>query len=135
MTFEAVPHNERKSIQPPQGNIRDPAFPWFSRRWSTETSISSRIDDLQEMNADLVKEISDLKVRLATEIETRGRMEAELNLVNDTNHLLKGEVDRKAKRGDYFEKASYKYAEGVRKLLPMIEALRDTTTFRADGSF
>ncbi len=79
--------------------------------------------------------MSKLQDRLALEMEARQRIDAELNLVNETNGLLRQELSKKAQECDYFKDASYKYAEGFRKLLPIVESFRDSATFTTDGSF
>lgn len=102
---------------------------------NTQTTLGSCIDDLQERNAELVKEISSLQDRLASELDSKERLEGELDLVNETNRLLKQEIQKKLQECDYFRKASYKYTEGIRKMLPIINGLRNTATFTAEGYF
>lgn len=82
-----------------------------------------------------MKELSDLRDRLATETGARERLESELELVNETNRLLKVEVRKITRQCDYFRNASHKHAEGIRKVFPIVEGLRDTATFTAEGEF
>ena len=102
---------------------------------SSAQTLSSRIDELQELNAEFVKQISSLQDRLASQIAVKKRLEGELDLVNETNRLLRQEIQKKAQECDYFRVASYKYAEGIRKMIPIIEGLENTATFTADGCF
>jgi hypothetical protein len=66
---------------------------------------------------------------------TRERLEGEIELVNETNRLLRQEIQKKALEIAYFRDASYRYAEGIRKMIPIIEGLKNTATFTADGCF
>ncbi|KAB5515613.1 hypothetical protein GE09DRAFT_1045727 [Coniochaeta sp. 2T2.1] len=117
ITFEAVPRSDNRSITPGQ------------------TTLSSRIDELQELNADLVKEMSNLRDRLATEMAARERLESELDLVNETNRLLKEDARKTSQQCDHFRNACHKYAEGIRRMFPIVEGLRNTATFTAEGEF
>jgi transcription elongation GreA/GreB family factor len=90
---------------------------------------------VQKRNVELEEELNYVKSCLADEMETRVRVEAELYLLNETNRLLKVEIDKAMRRGDYFENAGYRYAEGIRNTSIAIKTLRDSPTFREDGFF
>ncbi|KAK3305095.1 uncharacterized protein B0T15DRAFT_433663 [Chaetomium strumarium] len=129
-TFDAVPRNEEMSITPSieGGPVRLSSS-------SAQTSLSSRIDELQELNAELASQISELQERVASAMVTKERLEGEIELVNETNRLLRQEIQKKALEIAYFRDASYRYAEGIRKMIPIIEGLKNTATFTADGCF
>jgi hypothetical protein len=102
---------------------------------SAQTSLSSHIDELRELNAELVREISSLRDRIASEITVRKRLEGELDLLNETNRQLRQEIQKSARERDYFRVAGFKYAEGIRQMVPIIDGLQNTATFTADGCF
>ncbi|KAL2015219.1 hypothetical protein VTK56DRAFT_6058 [Thermocarpiscus australiensis] len=129
-TFEAVPRSEETSITPSIGG-----GPARLSNSSAQTSLSSRIDELQELNAELVNQISNLQDRIASAMATKERLEGEIELVNETNRLLRQEIQKKAQETAYFRDASYRYAEGIRKMIPIIEGLKNTATFTEDGCF
>ncbi|KAK3933977.1 hypothetical protein QBC46DRAFT_368491 [Diplogelasinospora grovesii] len=103
--------------------------------WSTQTTLSSRIDQLQELNAELTKQISNLRDCLTLETEAKERLQAELHLLNETNNLLRQEVQKRTRECSYFKDASSKYAEGIRKVFPIIQGLQSTPTLTEDGCF
>ena len=100
---------------------------------STQTTLSSRIDELQELNDELVKEISSLRDRLVLETREKEKLAGELHLVNETNSLLRKEVEKKTRQCNYFRDTSYKYSEGIGNLHQILEKLRDSTTFTDEG--
>ena len=148
-TFEAVPQTEGRSITPSIGSAisvptrvsqvtRQVVLVLTNEKLSTssaQTSLSSRIDELQELNAELVKEISSLHDQVASELAVKKRLEGELGLLNETNRQLRQEIEKKAQERDYFWVASVKYAEGIRRMVPIIDGLKNTATFTADGCF
>lgn len=85
-------------------------------------------EDLRALNNSLQAEVSKLKNMVET-------LREELNLVNNTNHLLNQEVQKVTLQCEYFRNASYKYSQGINKILPVMEGLRDMATFNSDGSF
>ena len=89
--------------------------------------------DAHGAHDELVREVSFLRGRVAVETEARERLEAELDLVNETNRMLRVEISRRMQECDYFRSASYRYAEGVRKVFPLVERLHNTATFKEDG--
>jgi len=97
----------------------------------TEKTFSGRIDELQEINSKLAGENSNLRDELAAEIQIRGVLEAQLHQQREANQRL----EKAARECRYFRESSYRFAQGIRKVLPILEDLRDTATFTQDGSF
>lgn len=82
-----------------------------------------------------MKELSELKDCLAAERGAKERLEGKLNLVNKTNCLMKEEVQKQAQECNYYWNASYKYAEGIRQMLSIVEGLKNTAMFTSEGWF
>ncbi len=148
-TFEAIPQTEGRSITPSIRSAisaptrvsqvtRQVVLVLTNEKLSTssvQTSLSSRIDELQELNADLVKEISSLQDQVAFEMAVKERLEGELGLLNETNRQLRQEIQKKTQERDYFRIATAQYAEGIRRMLPIIEGLGKAPPLTADGCF
>ena len=106
------------------------------RTASIQTRISVFSDNIQEHDpSHHFSTIRDLHNSLMAEIRNRERLESELYLINETNRLLKQELERKTRECDYFFAATHKYTEAVRKLSTTIMDLEKKATFRNDGSF
>jgi chromosome segregation ATPase len=100
----------------------------------SQVSFSTRIDELQEENLKLERELKQWKGQATAESEHRWRTDQELDQLKIANQTLQRELQKCAVTVDYFRKNTSKHAQVMHRVLQLMEELKTGTLYDEEGS-
>lgn len=89
-----------------------------------EVSFSSRITQLATEIDNLRQKLSEVYEQLITETSLRETTEKKLKAVAEENHFLQEQARECKRKADYLENCALMHAEGIEKVLLLLEGLR-----------
>lgn len=89
-----------------------------------DISFSAKIGQLEEENANLLRQLHECRENAVAESEHRQALEQEVHQLYGTQQRLQEQVQHYAVTADFFKSNVSKYFQGLDKVLPMLEELR-----------